>query len=189
MGAASAPPLSPETGMFPDTLVAPFIVAPEVGELADDVIAAFDEFRPIRAAMDDPGLRIRGVLHHELTHVEVGETDDDGKLKVSLREHDVEEFSQTARRFGPRRLNHRQLFEAFLAWEQAHKPAEPTKLRAVTGFAPSVGVAPTVLVDEPDLRPAGEVNADELKGAAARDVQEAERSTDGADDDIPDLPF
>jgi len=39
--------------------------------------------------------------------------------------------------------------------------------------------------DDVDLRPQGEVNPDELQGAAARDVQEAERATDG--DDL--LPF
>ncbi len=38
--------------------------------------------------------------------------------------------------------------------------------------------------DDADLRPTGEVNADEIRLAAANDVREAERSTDGADDDL-----
>lgn len=43
----------------------------------------------------------RAVLHHELTHVEVDEPDDQGRIPVRLRKHDVEDFTQTMRRFGP----------------------------------------------------------------------------------------
>lgn len=38
--------------------------------------------------------------------------------------------------------------------------------------------------DDTDLRPSGDVNVDELRGAASNDVREAEGSTDGADDDL-----
>ena len=219
-------PLSPESGLFPDTYVAPFIVAPEVGDLADDVAASFSEFRAIEDAIRE-GLRIRtvfetklfdplkeelkphtiakvtkasplwrllgetaiviqfrqwfwekfteqerrGVLHHELSHIEIGEPGPDGQAKVSLREHDVEEFALTVKRFGPRRDHHAAFFRAFLDWHdrQEGRPA-PTPLRSVE--------------DDHDLRPTGEVNADELRGAVANDVREAERSTDGADDDL-----
>jgi hypothetical protein len=214
-----AMPLVPSSGMFPDLVVSPFVVAPEVEELAESVLASFDEFRPILTAIAQDGLRIRyvfetkafdpvkeevkphtiakvtkasplwrllagtelviqfrqwfwekfseterrGVLHHELSHVDIGETGDDGVLKVSLFEHDVEEFALTALRFGPRRDNHRALFESFLAWERQQ---QPRKLRTVT--------------DSEDLRPAGEVNADALRGEAERSVEP---------DDIADLPL
>jgi len=218
-------PLSPESGLFPDTYVAPFIVADEVGELADDVAASFSEFRAIEDAIREQGLRIRtvfetkafdplkeelkphtiakvtkasplwrllgetelviqfrqwfwerfseqerrGVLHHELSHIEIREPGPDGQAKVSLREHDVEEFALTVKRFGPRRDHHAAFFRAFLDWHDQHERPEPTPLRAV---------------DEADLRPSGEVNADELRGAASNDVREAEGATDGADDDL-----
>lgn len=188
--------LDPRSGLFPETLVVPFVVAPEVEDLAEDVLASFDEFRPIREAIANDGLRIRyvfetkafdptkdelkphtiakvtkagpiwrllaeaelvisfrqwfwekfseqerrGVLHHELTHIEIGE-DSDANLKVSLREHDVEEFRLTARRFGPRRMAHEQLFEAFLAWERENGPTPLRKLRPVENIAEAVAEA------------------------------------------------
>lgn len=247
-----AMPLQPDTGMFPDTLVSPFVVAPEVAELAADVIASFDEFRGIAEAISQDGLRIRyvfetkeydpvkeevkphtiakvtkagplwkllaqtelviqfrqwfwdhfteqerrGVLHHELTHVDI--TGEGADMKVSLREHDVEEFAQTALRFGPRRDNHQQLFRAFLAWERQQQPAEPRRLRPVDmeavmdrvvdevnagAVGPNVTAdrpSRTVTVEDVDVRPTGEVNVDELLGDVDRAVEP---------DSFADLPF
>jgi len=219
-------PLEPESGLFPDTLVAPFIVSPEVEHLAGLVIASFDEFRPIFEATRDQGLSIAyvfetkpwdplkdefkphtiakvtkasplwrvlaehelaiqfrqafwdafteqqriAVLHHEFTHVEV-ELDDQGRLKIGIRDHDVEDFTQTMRRFGPIIPGRAAFVKAFLDWQHEQDQPEPTKLRRVAKDDPT---------DE-DLRPTGEVNADELHGAAKRDVDEAERATDGDD--------
>lgn len=49
-----AQPLEPMTTdeMFPDTLVEPFIVSPEVADLALDVAKHWDEFRGLRDALD-----------------------------------------------------------------------------------------------------------------------------------------
>jgi hypothetical protein len=49
-----AMPLEPVTTdeMFPDTLVQPFEKAPEVAELAADVMARWDEFKSLRSAID-----------------------------------------------------------------------------------------------------------------------------------------
>jgi hypothetical protein len=190
-------PLSPESGLFPGTYVAPFVEAPDVEALADEVAAQFSEFRSIQDAIREDGLRIRyvfetkafdplkeelkphtiakvtkasplwrvlgetelviqfrqwfwekfseperrGVLHHELSHIEIGEPGADGVAKVSLREHDVEEFALTVRRFGPRRDHHAAFFKAFLDWHDRQ---------------------------DVDVKPTGPVNADELRGEVER---------------------
>lgn len=174
-------PLEPESGLFPDTFVEPFIRAPELEELADDVIASFDEFEPIQTAIRE-GLRLtyvwetkpfdpskdelqphtiakvtkasplwkalaetelviqfrqafwaafsddqrRAVVHHELTHIEV----DEG-LKISLRKHDVEDFRQTIRRFGPILPGRAALVKAALDWQHEQERPGPTPLRPV----------------------------------------------------------
>jgi len=179
-------PLEPESGLFPDTLVPPFVEAPEVAELAESVLGQFDEFRAIREALRDDGLRIRyvfetkdfdptkdefkphtiakvtkagplwrclaeteivvqfrewywdrfdeqerrGVLHHEFMHVVVDEAG-----KVSLAEHDVEEFAKTVRRFGARRGHHAALFKAFTDWSHEQERPEPTPLRVASADA------------------------------------------------------
>lgn len=248
-------PLTPE--FFPDTLVEPFIVAPELKVLAESVISGCDEFRPIADAMREQGLSIAyvfetkpfdptkddfkphiiakvtkasplwrllagyelaiqfrsyfwdvfdanqrtAVVHHELTHVEVDEPGEDGKLKLKLREHDVEDFTATMRRFGPIIPGRAAFVKAFLDWQHAQERPEPTKLRRVPApvdveAAPAIaadiakGALGRAEADNEDLRPTGEVNADELRGAAERDATAAERSTDGAEpDDLTDLPF
>ena len=74
--------------------------------------------------------------------------------------------------FGPILPSRAAFVKAFLDWQHEQAQPEPTKLRPVAA-------------DE-DLRPTGEVNADELQGAAQRDVEAAERSTD---DEFKDIPF
>ncbi|MES2210936.1 MAG: putative metallopeptidase [Chloroflexota bacterium] len=178
-------PLTPE--MFPDTLVEPFVVSQEVADLADDVIASFDEFEPIQTAIRDAGLAIayvfetrpfdpakeelkphtiakvtkasplwlvlgghelviqfrqafwdlfdanqrRAVLHHELTHIEIDEPGNDGRVKLSLRPHDVEEFARTMRRFGPILPSRAGLVKAYLDWQHEQESPAPTPLRNI----------------------------------------------------------
>ena len=79
-------PLSPESGLFPDTYVAPFIVAPEVGDLADEVAASFDEFEPIQTAIREAGLRIRTVF----------ETKAFDPLKEELKPHTIAKVTKAS---------------------------------------------------------------------------------------------
>ena len=184
-------PLTPESGLFPDTLIPPFVVSPDVAALAEDVIADFDEFEPIQTAIRETGLDIayvfetkafdplkeefkphtiakvtkasplwrvlgdhdlviqfrqafwdafdvnqrRAVLHHELTHIEVDEPGSDGRPKISLRPHDVEDFALTVRRFGTV-LPGRALFaKAILDWQHEQENPEPTRLRDIARAA------------------------------------------------------
>ena len=245
--ASAAPPLTPETGLFPGIEVEPFIGAPDLEILADSVIGAYDEFASIAVAMREHGLSIAyvfetkpfdpleeelkphtiakvtkatplwrclterelviqfrqtfwdafderqrtAVVHHELTHVEVTETDK-GKLKVGPREHDVEDFSLTMRRFGPILPSRAAFVKAFLDWQHEQERPEPTPLRAVplgeavmdaaVDMINAGALGPNVTathgrrrvvtggLDDPseDLRPTGEVNVDELRGEADR---------------------
>ncbi len=175
----------PVAGMFPETMVEPFIEAPEVEALADVVLAEFPDFRPIQDAVRD-GLRIRYVfetkpfdpakdelkhdaiakvrkageiwrtladceiviqfrqwfwdrfddaarlrtLHHEFSHVEVDEPDDRGRIPVTLRRHEVEDFAATLRAFGPRPW-HDAFFRAYLDWSHEQERPSPTPLRAL----------------------------------------------------------
>jgi hypothetical protein len=65
----------------------------------------------------------RAVLHHELTHVEVDEPDDQGRIPVRLRKHDVEDFTQTMRRFGPVIPGRRAFIAAATEWGREHPGA------------------------------------------------------------------
>lgn len=247
-----AMPMDPE--LFPDTYVEPFIVAPEVAELAESVLADFDDFVVIRLAIRD-GVRIayvfetkpfdpakddykphiiakvtkasplwrllgehelaiqfrqpfwdafdeqqrRAVLHHEFQHVELTKGDN-GRWKVGLKEHDVEDFTRTMRAFGPILPSRAGFIKAFLDWkgeqreakEQASKVAEQVgdalvdhaddmqPLADELGYEVAVSAngrtrrlvpkkrAAETPVDEADVRPAGEVNVDELRGAVER---------------------
>jgi hypothetical protein len=55
------------------------------------------------------------VIHHEFTHIET-EVDENDVLTVTLRPHDVEEFVQTARRYGTVLPGRRELAKALNAW-------------------------------------------------------------------------
>lgn len=185
-------PLDPVSGLFPETLQEPFIEAPELEALAEQVLAAYDEFEPIRTAMREAGLRIayawetkpfdplkedikphtiakltkasplwrllaatelaiqfrrafwdpfsddqrRAVVHHELTHIEVDEPDEQGRIHLSLRKHDVEDFTRTMRRFGPIIPGRAAFVKAFLDWQHEQDRPEPTPLRSVAADAP-----------------------------------------------------
>lgn len=76
-------------------------------------------------AFDDH--RRQAVLHHELMHIEWAA----GKL--SLRPHDVEEMSKTARRYGPALPGRRELFTAFTTWQREQAGENVVPLRAVVG--------------------------------------------------------
>jgi len=124
-------PLEPDTSLFPDTYVEPFIAAPEAQR--------------------------RAVVHHELTHIEVDEPDDQGRVHLSIRKHDVEDFTKTMRRFGPVIPGRAAFVKAFLDWQHEQERPDPTPLRRVAD-------------DDVDVRPTGEVNTDELRGEADRSV-------------------
>jgi len=55
------------------------------------------------------------VLHHEYTHIDIAYTER-GEMVVSLRPHDVEEFVQTARRYGTVLPGRRELATALSDW-------------------------------------------------------------------------
>lgn len=184
-------PLTPETGLFPGTEVPPFIAAPELEVLADSVIAGYDEFDPIAAAIREEGLSIvyvfetkpfdpleeelkphtiakvtkasplwrcltdheyviqfrqafwdaftdrqrTAVVHHELTHIDIS-VDAKGRTKFGTREHDVEDFTRTMRRFGPILPSRAEFVKAFLDWQHEQERPEPTKLRQVDTIDP-----------------------------------------------------
>lgn len=190
-----AVPLEPESGLFPDTLVEPFVGAPELADLAEQVISEFDEFDPIRRAIADQGLAIgyvwetkpfdpeseeykphtiakvtkasplwrcisdlhlviqfrrtfwdefdaeqrRAIVHHELSHVLV-DVDQQGRLKVALRPHDVEDFWLTVRRFGPILPGRAAFLKAITDWQREHA-GEPTPLRPVEEIEAGVHAA------------------------------------------------
>lgn len=89
----------------------------------------------------------RAVLHHELTHVEVDEADDQGRVPVSLRHHDVEEFGQTMRRFGPVIPGRSAFIRSYLGWAGEH-PAQAAVV-ADGGHAGEV-IAAAGTQDEPE---------------------------------------
>lgn len=76
--------------------------------------------------------RRQAVLHHELMHIEWAA----GKL--SLRPHDVEEMSKTARRYGPALPGRRELFTAFTTWQREQAGENVVPLRAVEDIAAEV---------------------------------------------------
>jgi len=57
-GFLMAVPIDPESGLFPDSFVAPFVVAPEVEELAQQVIDSCDEFANLEAALRESQVTI-----------------------------------------------------------------------------------------------------------------------------------
>ena len=140
----------------------------------------------------DPELR-RALVLHELLHIEV-KRDNDGNPKFATRKHDVEDFVDVARQYGPgalagdgaRYVRAAALFagepEPAIGRHRHRKSAGEVLDEVITTAAEKILDAVEAASDDEDLRPTGEVNADELAGAATRDVQEAERSTDGADD-------
>lgn len=81
----------------------------------------------------------RAVLHHELTHVEVDEPDGQGRIPVRLRKHDVEDFTQTMRRFGPVIPGRAAFIRAAAEWGREHPGAlgdgDPVGERVVEAIA------------------------------------------------------
>ena len=73
----------------------------------------------------------RAVLHHELTHITVDEPDDQGRIPIHLRHHDVEDFTQTMRRFGPVIPGREAFVRAYVDWSHEQDHPEPPQLRAL----------------------------------------------------------
>lgn len=66
----------------------------------------------------------RAVLHHELSHIEVDEPDPaTGRLPITLRWHDVEDFTRTMRRFGPVIPGRQEFVRAYVDWRTEHPEA------------------------------------------------------------------
>lgn len=225
-------PLEPDEGMFPDAFLAPFILAPEVEDLAGLVMASCEEFRTIDEARRDSQISIvyvfetkpydptkedfkphtiakvskasplwraltnydlaiqfrqafwdafsdrqrQAVLHHELCHLDVEEPDEQGRVKFGLKPHDIEDFNRTIRRFGSALPGRAQFFKSFLDWQHEQERPEPTRLRPISDVEAARDLAGddspfAVVLDETDLRPKGEVNIDELRGAVDRSVE------------------
>jgi hypothetical protein len=70
------------------------------------------------------------VVHHELTHIDIT-VDAKGRTRYGTREHDVEDFTQTMRRFGPILPSRAAFVKAFLDWQHEQERPEPTKLRSL----------------------------------------------------------
>ena len=145
----------------------------------------------------DANLR-RALVLHELLHIEV-KHNKRGEIKLSTRKHDVEDFVDVARQYGPGALagDGARYVRAAAIFAGEPEPAigrvRPVPRSAgeildetIAATAEKILDAALDQADEDDLRPTGDVNADELASAARRDVEEAERSTDGADlDPLP----
>ncbi|MHB8398411.1 MAG: putative metallopeptidase [Candidatus Limnocylindrales bacterium] len=76
----------------------------------------------------------RAVCYHELRHLDPAQ-DDDGHWKLSLREHDLEEFAGVMRRFGPIIPGRKPFLDAAMAWMAEQDRPEPTPLRPVEEVA------------------------------------------------------
>lgn len=87
----------------------------------------------------------RAVIHHELTHILVDEPDAEGRIKVTLRDHDIEDFWQTMRRYGPVKPGAAGFVKAYLDWQHEQETPAPTPLRLAHELVDAV-------VADPDAR-------------------------------------
>lgn len=87
-----------------------------------DVVVQFRQ--PFWEYFDDR--QRRAVLHHELSHIEFP------RGRLSLREHDVEDFTLTVRRYGPYLPNRRVFVSAMQHWleENPEPPSDVDRARA-----------------------------------------------------------
>lgn len=186
-------PVDPDMprGLLDVPSVEPFVEAPEVRDLAEQVMAEYSEFRALNDAVRDSELVLtyvwetkpwtddeelkphtiakvtkasplwrciarthiamqfrqwfwdhfeprqrEAVVYHELCHIEVGR-DDQGELRLKMREHDLEEFGGVMRRFGPIIPGRRAFIRQYLAWQNEQEGREPVQLRAVEPDAES----------------------------------------------------
>jgi hypothetical protein len=116
----------------------------------------------------DTDLR-RALVLHELLHIEI-KRNDKGIPSFSTRKHDVEDFVDVARQYGPGALAGEGARYVRAAALFAGEPEPAIRRRPPTARA----------ADETDVRPTGEINVDELRGEADRSVEP---------DDLSDLPF
>lgn len=92
----------------------------------------------------------RAVLHHELTHIKVDEPDERGRIPVSLRHHDVEDFTRTMRRFGPVIPGREAFVKAYVEWRTEH-PKELSE--AKDNFGEKVVEAMMTALEDPNAIP------------------------------------
>lgn len=76
----------------------------------------------------------RAVAYHELRHLDPA-IDDKGRWRLSLRHHELEEFSGVMRHFGPIIPGRKQFLDAAMAWVHEQEHPEPTPLRSVEAVA------------------------------------------------------
>lgn len=133
----------------------------------------------------------RALVLHELLHIEV-KHNDKGEIKLATRKHDVEDFVDVARQYGPAALagDGARYVRAAALFAGEPEPAIG-KRRSTRKGGPKASTAKvTPDPDDVDLRPTGEVNVDALRGAALADATEIDGLPVHADDDDPDLlPF
>jgi putative metallopeptidase len=111
---------------------------PAKDEYAPHVVAKVTKASPLWQALSDMHLVIqfrrwfwerfddtqrRAVLHHELTHIDVDEADDHGRLPIKLRKHDIEDFNRTMQRFGPVIPGRRAFIAAYADWQRRNPEA------------------------------------------------------------------
>ena len=77
----------------------------------------------------------RAVIHHELTHIDVDEPDDQGRIPISLRHHDVEDFTRTMRRFGPVIPGREAFVRAYVDWQAEHPLVDQDSLDKIVATA------------------------------------------------------
>jgi len=88
--------------------------------------------RTFWTAFDDQ--QRRAVAYHELKHLQPSQ-DDNGRWKLALGPHELEEFSGVMRHFGPIIPGRKQFLDAAMAWVHEQEHPEPTPLRAVEDVA------------------------------------------------------
>ena len=131
----------------------------------------------------DAGLR-RALVLHELLHIEI-KRDNDGNPKFATRKHDVEDFVDVARQYGPGALagDGARYVRAAALFAGEPEPAIGRRRTVQTSAGPQeVAQDGRILpdaADEEDVRPTGEVNADELRGEVDRSIEP---------EDLRDLP-
>ena len=111
------------------------------------------------------------VVTHELLHVQV-DRDDADQPKLRLRRHDVEEFTDVVRRYGLIDSARQALVKAAGLYEEDGGEPKAGESAIVDFKARRKGK--TAPDDETDVRPAGDVNVDELKGEAERASEDDE---------------
>lgn len=120
-----------------------------------------------------------GLILHELLHIDV-DRDKNEQLKLSTRKHDVEDFTDVVRHYGPIAGDGRAYLRAAALHDSPLRPLQDLAEETGTDITIEAGGRSATIRgrkgavdDETDVRPTGEINADALRG-------EAERASDDA---------